>query len=81
MDVKDTFLHGELEEQVEMVQPPGFHSGLNTSTVCRLKKSLYRQKQAPYLECEDHATTASDGFCYILIGLFVFHAARSEQAD
>ena len=46
-DVKNVFLQGELEEQVHMVQPLGFQSGLNTSKVCRLKKSLYGQKQAP----------------------------------
>ena len=38
MDVKNVFLQGELEEQIYMVQPPGFHSGLSTSVVCRLKK-------------------------------------------
>ena len=46
MDVKNTFLQVDLEEQVYMVQPPGFHSGTNSSAVCRLKKSHYGVKQA-----------------------------------
>ena len=46
MDVKNVFLQGELEEQVYIVQPPGFQSGMNTSALCRLKKSLYALKQA-----------------------------------
>ena len=47
MDVKNTFLQGELEEHVYMIHPSGFQSGLNTSEICELKKSLYKLKQAP----------------------------------
>ena len=64
MDVKNAFIQGDLEEQVFMVQPPGFQSA-----VCRLKKSLYGLKQAPRawnfkttsLELQNHATVAEDG--------------------
>ena len=47
MDVKNAFPRSDLEEQVYMVQPPGFLSKRNTSIVCRLKKSLYGLNQAP----------------------------------
>ena len=47
MEVKNVFLQGELEEQVYMVQPLRFHSGTNTSAMCRLKKFVYGLKQAP----------------------------------
>ena len=47
MDLKNAFLQGDLEEQVYMVQTPGFLSELNTSAICRLKKSLYEFMQAP----------------------------------
>ena len=30
-----------------IVQPARFHSGTNTSALCRLKKCLYKLKQAP----------------------------------
>ena len=46
---KEGHLHHMLEEHVYMVQPSGFLSKLNTSTVCQLKKSRYVLKQAPEL--------------------------------
>jgi hypothetical protein len=46
MDVKTTFLHGDLEEQVYMEQLEGFSQPGQEYLVCKLKKSLYGQKQS-----------------------------------
>jgi hypothetical protein len=47
MDVKTTFLNGEIEEEVYIEQPDGFVIHEKESHVCRLKKALYGLKQAP----------------------------------
>ena len=46
MDVKFSFLHGDLQEKIYMEQPPRSVQD-NSSLVCLLKKSLYGLKQAP----------------------------------
>ncbi|GJW61565.1 zinc finger, CCHC-type containing protein [Tanacetum coccineum] len=47
MDVKTTFLNGELEEDVYMNQPLGFNLPGNENKACKLVKSLYGLKQEP----------------------------------
>nr|GEU64521.1 hypothetical protein [Tanacetum cinerariifolium] len=47
MDVKTTFLNGNLREEVYVSQPDGFVDQDNPNHVYKLKKALYELKQAP----------------------------------
>ena len=46
MDVKMAFLNGDIDEELYMMQPKGFVDPNNAGKVCKLKKSIYRLKQA-----------------------------------
>jgi len=46
MDVKMTFLNGNLSEDVYMTQPEGFVDPENAGKACKLLKSNYGLKQA-----------------------------------
>ena len=46
-DVKTSFLHGDLEEEIYMKHPEGFVVKGKKELVCRLRKSLYGLKQSP----------------------------------
>lgn len=47
MDMRTTFLHGDLEEEIYMSQPEHFVEKGKEKLVCKLKKSLYGLRQSP----------------------------------
>ncbi|KAL5794998.1 hypothetical protein ACOSP7_003592 [Xanthoceras sorbifolium] len=77
LDVKLAFLHGDLEEQVFIDQPPGYIKIRNEHKVYRLKKALYGLKQVPrawysridaYFLKEDFKKCTYEHTLYIKIG-------------
>lgn len=46
MDVHNSFLYGQLDEEVYMKLPPSFRTSI-PDQVCHLRKSLYGLKQPP----------------------------------
>jgi hypothetical protein len=74
MDVNNSFLYGDLFEEIYMEQPQGFMQ--DSSLVCRLKKSLYGLKKAPrawygkmdsYLLSQNFVRCKSDLNVYMLM--------------
>ena len=46
VDVKNAYLHGKLEEDIFMRQPPGYSVAGKEELVCKLDRSIYGLKQA-----------------------------------
>nr|GFA03674.1 retrovirus-related Pol polyprotein from transposon TNT 1-94 [Tanacetum cinerariifolium] len=60
MDVKTTFLNGNLREDVYVSQPDGFVDSDNPNHVYKLKKALYGLKQASRMDSSVSLTAFAD---------------------
>lgn len=71
IDVKITFLHGDLEERILMEQPEGFIKNGDEDKVCLLRKALYGLKQSPRqwnLKFDVPYASAVGSLMYVMVG-------------
>nr|GEW96343.1 putative ribonuclease H-like domain-containing protein [Tanacetum cinerariifolium] len=85
MDVKTTFLNGNLRKEVYVSQSDGFVDQENPNHVYKLKKALYRLKQAlrawydmlsSFLISQDFSKDVDDGQNLIFLGLHISQSPR-----
>ena len=80
MDVKTTFLNGDLEEDVYMKQLEGFIKNGNDHIVCKLKKSIHGPKQAShqwYLKFHD--VISSFSFIENVMDQCIYHKVSGSK--
>ena len=74
LDVKTTFLHGDLKEEIDMKQPEEFKENGKRNLVCHLRKTLYGLKQAlrqwykkfnSFMTNHEYHRTAYDHYVYV----------------
>lgn len=74
LDVKTTFLHGDLDEDIYVTQPEGFMLTGKVNLTCKLKKSLYGLKQAlrqwylkfdSFMKKSGYTICEMDHYCYL----------------
>ena len=74
MDVKTTFLNGDIDETIYMVQPENFVSRDTKRMVCKLKKSIYGLKQASrQWYYKFHQVIISSGFEMNMVDDCIYH--------
>jgi hypothetical protein len=68
LDIETAFLHGDLDEEIHMEQPPYFIDLKHPYNECKLKKSLYGLKQSPRMwHLKLHTYLESIGFTHLQV--------------
>jgi len=78
LKVKNTFLYGDLKEEIYMEQSPGYVAQ-GENVVCRFRKAIYELKQSPRVWFEKFSLVISDiGFarCYFDHSVSVLNLAQ-----
>ena len=80
MDVKTTFLNGDLDEEIYMLQPEGCITPGKEHKVCKLNKSLFSLKQAPkqWNEKFDNALL-KNGFLFVEVDKCVYIKCTGKE--
>ena len=74
MDMKITFLNGDIDETIYMVQPENFVSGDPNNMVCKLNQSIFGLKQASrQLYFKFHQVIISFDFEMNLVDDCIYH--------
>ena len=80
MDVKTTFLNGDLEEEVYMKQSESFSSSSGEHLVCKLNKYIYGLKQAfDQWYLYSHGIISSFGFDESPMDQCIYHKVNGSK--
>jgi Reverse transcriptase (RNA-dependent DNA polymerase) len=75
LNVNNVFLHGELQGDIYMTQPPSFQDLNSPTHVCKLHKALYGLRQSPrawYIKLRDTLLELDFHYSTLDPSLFIF---------
>ncbi|MCO5600433.1 hypothetical protein L7F22_054546 [Adiantum nelumboides] len=80
LDIKSAFLHGDLDEELYLQQPPHYKDSTSPHYVCRLRKAIYGLKQSPrqwYLKL--HQFLIAHGYSRLQTDSIIYTCHTSES--
>lgn len=81
MDMKNTFLHGDLQEEVYIQQPPNVVVEGESIKVCKLNKPIYELKQSPRAWFKKFNEILTGGFTRTTSNFLIFVKEKGQLKD